>query len=71
MTLGEFRQLTAHEPDSMDMFVQQDTTGKEHDFEYNLVENAFIKDLSFSEEPNGKKLAREKVLVITDEINIE
>lgn len=64
MNLGQFKKQTEGLPDSMELFIGERTT----DFAYGLVETVQVKEIPFSEEPGGKALSRDKVIVISEEI---
>lgn len=63
MTLGEFRKLTEGWPDNLDLFVNERIT----DFKYGLVESVKRKEIPFSEEPGGKTLSTDEVIVLSED----
>lgn len=62
MKVKDFKNLP-DEFDSLDVFMSERTT----DFTYGLVNSFRIKEINFSEEPDGEVLAREKVLILDEE----
>ncbi len=63
MTVKELKEKIANLPDNMDVFVAERKT----EFTYGLVNSASIKKINFMEEPDGKVLAQENVLVLDEE----
>lgn len=62
MKVKDFKNLP-EEFDNLDVFMSERTT----DFTYGLVNSFKIKEINFSEEPDGEVLAREKVLILDEE----
>ncbi len=62
MKVKDFKNLPK-EFDNLDVFMSERTT----DFTYGLVNSFRIKEINFSEEPDGEVLAREKVLILDEE----
>ena len=63
MTVKELKEIIASLPDTMDVFVAERKT----EFTYGLVNSAFVKKINFMEEPDGKVLAQDNVLVLDEE----
>lgn len=63
MTLGEFRKKTADFPDNLDLFIDERLT----DFKYGLVNSVGKKKINFSEELDSKILAKDEVIVLSED----
>lgn len=63
MTLKVFREKTADFPETMEIFVGERLT----EFTYGLVNSVSIKEINFSEEPDGEVISREKVIVLQED----
>ena len=62
MNVKQLKTILQDLPDNMDVFVAERTT----DFEYGLVENVYVDEVDFMEEPAGKVLATDTVLIISE-----
>jgi hypothetical protein len=60
MNAGKLKQLLAPIPDEMDVYIAEVETG----FKYAPVEEVRQEEINFMEEPGGKVLATEKVVII-------
>ena len=63
MTKKELIEKLASFPDEMDVYVAERKT----DFAYGLLDNVFAKNIIMQEEPGGKKLAIQKVIILDEE----
>lgn len=63
MTVKELKQQLENLPDLMEVFVD----GRVTDFTYGLVNSAKVKEINFTEDPGGKPLCSDKVLVLSEE----
>ena len=63
MTIKELKEKLSEFPDDMDVFVSERVT----DFTYGLVNNVYIKEINFMEEPEGEVLSRDEVVIISEE----
>lgn len=59
MTVLELKQKLKGQPDSMQVFVKN-----ESDFDYGLANHAQVKTIQFGEQPEAKPLASDEVFVI-------
>lgn len=64
MNIKELKEKIKDLPDHMEVTIQQEND----EFPLSLAQEAKVIKASFSEEPGGKALAKEDVLLITDEI---
>ena len=62
MKVKDFKNLPK-EFDNLDVFMSQRTT----EFTYGLVNSFRIREINFSEEPDGEVYAKEKVLILDEE----
>lgn len=62
MTKKELEEKLATMPDDMPVFVAERKT----DFAYGLVNSVYIKEINFSEEPDGEVLDRYSVIVLDE-----
>lgn len=63
MTVKELKSKLADLPDNMDVFLAERQT----EFKYGLVNSAYVKEINFMEEPDGKVLSRDKVVILDEE----
>jgi len=63
MSIRELKQIIKDMPDEMDVFIGERKT----EFTYGLVNSAVIREINFKEDPDGEVLAREKVLILSEE----
>ena len=63
MTIDQLRKAIEGKPGNMDVYINQTMD----DFALSYVEKAEVRRIKLSEEPGGRTMATEKVLVITDE----
>jgi len=63
MTVKELKEKIYKLPDNMDVFISERKT----EFEYGLVNSAYVQEINFMEEPDGKVLSRDKVVVIDED----
>lgn len=63
MTIKELKQKIEALPDNMEVFVAERKT----EFTYGLVNSAEVKRINFMEEPDGKVLSKDDVLVLDEE----
>lgn len=63
MTIKELKEIIASLPDNMDVFVAERKT----EFTYGLVNSAVVREINFMEEPGGKILAKDNVLILDEE----
>ena len=63
MTIKELKENLKDLPDTMDVFIGERLT----EFDYGLVNSASIKQIDFMEEPNSKPLAKDTVLVLSED----
>ena len=63
MTVEEAIEQLSKLPPKMDLYVAERKT----DFAYGLVNSIYTKEISFSEDPEGKPLAKDTVVVIDEE----
>lgn len=64
MTVKELRDELNRYPDNMHIVINKTET----EFSHVPLEKVTPEKIGFSEEPNGKVLAKDKVLVLSDEI---
>lgn len=64
MNIKELKEKIKDLPDHMEVFIHQDND----EFHLAQVETAKVIEASFSEEPDGEKLAKENVFLLTDVI---
>lgn len=64
MTKGELLEKIKDIPDHMEVFIHQEND----EFNLSLLETAKVIEAHFSEEPDGEKLAKGNVLLLTDEL---
>ena len=62
MTVKELKEELSKYPDNMDVFMAERTT----DFAYGLVDEVSSKEISFMEEPDGKILSTDTVVIISE-----
>lgn len=63
MIIKELKQIIENLPETMEVFVDERST----EFTYGLVNSAKVKEIDFMEEPNGKPICKDKVLVLSEE----
>ncbi len=63
MTVKELKATLEQYPDNMDVFVDERRT----DFYYGLVNSVTKEYISFMEEPNGKAMSRDEVVMLSEE----
>ncbi|MFD2597338.1 hypothetical protein ACFSQ3_00120 [Sphingobacterium corticis] len=63
MTIKELKKAIENLPDHMEVFVDERST----EFRYGLVNSALVKEIPFSEDPDGKELSRDSVFILTEE----
>lgn len=63
MTVKQVREELSKYPDSMDVFLTERVT----DFTYGLANSVCSKEIDFMEEPGAPVLAKDKVVVISEE----
>lgn len=63
MTLKEFRKITEDLPEYLEIFVGERLT----EFTFGLVNSAKVQEINFSEDINSKPIARNLVLVLSEE----
>jgi hypothetical protein len=63
MNIKQLKEKIKDLPDHMDVVIQRENT----EFPMSLAETGKVVKASFSEEPNGKVLAKDKVFIISDE----
>jgi len=63
MNIKELKELIAALPDTMEVFVAERKT----EFTYGLVNNAYVKEIDFMEEPEGEVLSTDEVLILDEE----
>ncbi len=65
MNKKQFIEATANYPDTMELFLYN----PDAEFKYQPLEFVSKKKIGFSEEPEGKILAKETVIVLSDPYN--
>lgn len=63
MTIKELRQRLECMPDSMEVFVAERKT----EFAYGLVNSVYIREITFSEDPDDGPIARDTVVILDEE----
>lgn len=63
MNIKQLKKVIENLPDHMDIFVGERLT----EFKYGLVNSAKVKSINFMEEPNGKVLAKDSVLILEED----
>lgn len=63
MTVKQLIELLSKLPQEYDVMLAERTS----DFAYGPVESIYIKSIPFTEEPGGKELSRNKVVVIDED----
>lgn len=60
MTVKELKSKLEHLPESMEVFIAEIETG----FQYNLLNEVVLREINFSEEPDGRSLSKDTVVVL-------
>lgn len=63
MNIRELKKAIENLPDTMEVFISERKT----EFQYGLVNNAYVKEIGFAEDPNEEPLAKDKVLILDEE----
>tara|TARA_R110000822_G_scaffold123489_2_gene257876 strand:+ start:1242 stop:1433 length:192 start_codon:yes stop_codon:yes gene_type:complete len=63
MTKKELIEKLKQYPDNMEVFMDERIT----DFTYGLLNSVTEKEINFMEEPGGKVLSRDKVIILSEE----
>jgi len=63
MTVKELKEAIENLPDSMDVFMDERRT----EYNYGLVNSAFVREIDFSDEWDEAVVATDKVLIISEE----
>ncbi|HET8838056.1 MAG TPA: hypothetical protein VFM82_03590 [Flavobacteriaceae bacterium] len=63
MTIKELKQKIENLPDTMDVFIDERVS----EFTYGLVNSAKVREINFMEEPGGKALSKNEVLIFSEE----
>jgi hypothetical protein len=63
MTVKQLRQQLEKFPDHMEVYIHRTTD----DFGYSPLETVENKKIPFSEEPGGKALSKEEVIILSEE----
>lgn len=63
MTVKELKEKLSNFPDNMEVFVAERKT----DFAFGLVNSCYQKEINFMEEPDGKPLSKNTVVIIDEE----
>lgn len=64
MTKADLIKKLAPYPDHMDVVLVEKTS----DFAYGSIESVTSEEIDFQEEPGGKSLAKDTVIILSDEI---
>lgn len=63
MTVKELKEKLATLPDDMDIYVAPRKT----EFAYGLINSVYVREITFSEDPDDSPLAEDTVVVIDEE----
>ncbi len=63
MTVKELKEKLEQYPDNMDVFVDERQT----DFAYGPVNSVSQKEIDFMEDPDGKAMSRDEVVILSEE----
>ena len=64
MNIKELKEKIKDLPDHVQVFLDERIT----DFRYGLLESANLKEIKFSETPDGEDLAEDEVLILSEDI---
>lgn len=63
MTIKKLKEIIKDLPDHMDVFIEEGETG----FQFAPVNCARVEEINFKEDPDGETLARDKVLILSED----
>lgn len=63
MTVKELKKELEKYPENMDVFIDERLSS----FKYGLLNGVASKDINLTEEPGGETLAREKVVILSED----
>lgn len=63
MNIKELKEIIKDLPDTLDVFMDERLT----EFKFGLVNSAKVKSIKFSEDPDSEELARDIVLILSEE----
>jgi len=63
MTIKELKEVIKNLPDTMEVVIDERTS----DFKFGSLESAYTSEITFSEEPESEPIAKDIVLILSDQ----